>query len=210
MKTSILDTQITAPNDGAMRTRIVRKLLEGLKSPLKVADLGAGPCIFSKIARDAGHRVTAFDARTVRRPSLEELGSIEFVEADVRNVDLQNFNVILFLGLLYHLEIEDQEKLLKRCNHACVILDCQVHVPALVQNPNPEEWQKKLITERGYSGIRFIEGDNPMASVGNKTSFWHTESSMQRLFENAGFNHLYVIDPIFTSKYGGRRFYMAI
>lgn len=209
MKVRKIKTGIAAPNDGAMRTAIVRKVLESLGGPYRVADLGAGPCIFSKIARDAGHEVTAIDARTVRKPSDEDLGSVRFVHADVREFDLSGFEVILFLGLFYHLEIPDQLEMLKRCRHATVILDTQVHVPELVQNPNPEPWENTIVHQDGFEGVVFPEGDNPMASVGNKTSFWHTDESMIRIFERAGYEKLQVIDPLFTTKYGGRRFFVG-
>ena len=208
MEVVSVDTGVTAPNDGAMRTGIVRYLFSGMPKGQRVADLGAGPCIFAKIARDAGHDVTAVDARTVRKPPDEELGSIKFVHGDVRDFDVSGFDIVLFLGLLYHFDIEDQEEMLRRCNSATVILDCEVHVPELVQG-TPKEWQTTVVREGAYEGVRYPEDDNPMASVGNETSFWHTEESMTRLFKNAGYDRLAIIDPLFTSKYGGRRFYVA-
>lgn len=208
MEVTTVNTGVTAPNDGAMRTGIVRHLLAEMPSPQKVVDLGAGPCIFSRIALDAGHDVTAVDARTVRKPPEEELGGIKFVHSDVRDYDVSGFDIVLFLGLFYHFDIDDQEEMLRRCNKATVVLDCEVHVPELVQGEFGD-WQKSVIREGDYEGVRFPENDNPMASVGNKTSFWHTEASMLKIFENAGFSRVSVIEPIFTSKYGGRRFYVA-
>src|SRR5271165_4539056 len=73
----------------AVRTQIFRRLLSRLgKKGAKLADLGAGPCIFAKISRDEGYAVTAVDARTARRPADVELGSIKFVQSDVRAFDL--------------------------------------------------------------------------------------------------------------------------
>lgn len=208
MEVTKIETGVTAPNDGAMRTGIVRRLLSGFPPRQRVVDLGAGPCIFARIARDAGHEVTAVDARTVRKPPDEELGSIKFVHFDVREFDVSGFDIVLFLGLLYHFDIDDQVGMLRKCNHTTVILDCEVHVTELVQG-TPKEWQTTIIQEGDYEGVRYPEDDNPMASVGNKTSFWHTEPSMRRLFENSGFRRLAIVDPLFTSKYGGRRFYVA-
>ncbi|MCC6718584.1 MAG: hypothetical protein IT555_11935 [Acetobacteraceae bacterium] len=48
-------------------------------------------------------------------------------------------------------------------------------------------------------------GDNPMAWIGNRTSFWHTEASMARLFGKAGYSQAIVIDPILASGNGARR-----
>jgi Flp pilus assembly protein TadD len=47
-----------------------------------------------------------------------------------------------------------------------------------------------------------------MASVGNRESFWPTEPSLLRMFEDAGFRKAAVVDPLFLSKYGARRYYL--
>jgi SAM-dependent methyltransferase len=176
-----------------------------------MVDLGCGPCLFARHARDFGFQVTAVDARTVRIPSPEELGSIKFVHADVRDFDVSGFDLIAMLGLAYHFDIDDQISLLKRCREsgAMTIMESQVHVPALAipQSNPPGEWETRLVSREGYEGLEFPERDNPMASVGNPISFWHTEESWLKLFENVGFSSVALIDPVFQSKYGGRRFY---
>ena len=72
---------------------------------------------------------------------------------------------------------------------------------------DPKDWHE-LVERDGYVGVDFPEGNNPMASIGNKRSFWHTEASMELLFERAGYSRVIVIDPIFVSAYGARRFYV--
>jgi len=62
----------------------------------RLVDLGAGPCVFSKIAASLGHAVTAVDARVVRRP--DDLGGIAFRQEDVRQTDLSTFDVVMILG----------------------------------------------------------------------------------------------------------------
>ena len=171
-----------------------------------LVDLGAGHCKFSQWAAKLGFEVTAVDGRTVRLP--EDLGAIRFVLSDVRDYDPRGHGVVALLGLLYHLEIADQESLLRRCCYgAPVIVETQVHVPELVTG-EAKDWHA-LVTRDGYEGVDFPEGDNPMASIGNRTSFWHTEASMIRLFERTGYGAVTVIDPVFVSGYGARRFYVA-
>ena len=208
MNISIVDTQI--PISNTVRTRIFRALIEPLPRG-RMVDLGCGPCLFAKHARDFGFEVTAVDARTVRIPSPEELGSIRFVHADVRDFSLLGFDLIAMLGLVYHFDLDDQIIMLKRCREtgATTILDSQIHVPALAipQSDPPKEWETRVISREGYEGLEFPEGDNPMASAGNPISFWHTENSWLKLFENVGFSSVAAINPIFQSKYGGRRFY---
>ena len=198
-------------NEGTHRVNTFRHLLNHVLDIQsgRFVDLGAGPCIFSKIARDAGFNVTAIDGRDVRVPSQSELGSIKFVKSDVREFDVSQFDVVVIFGLLYHFDIEDQISLLKRCNNAnSVIIDTQFHDINLV-TPALSDLSNGSIVERiGYKGIEVREVDNPMASIGNNKSFWHTESSLLKLFEDCGYHSAILIDPVYVSKYGPRRFYI--
>jgi len=178
---------------------------ENFPEPTKVVDLGAGPCVFARHLDAMGHHVTAVDARTVRVP--DDLGSISFVHADVREFDVSPFDLVLFVGLFHHFEIEDQLAMIRKCAGKPVILDTEVHIPAMVTSPQPAEWQATVVQEQGYEGVVFPELDNPMASVRNPRSFWHTPESILRLFEQAGVGTTHVVDPLFVSKYGARRFY---
>lgn len=200
---------IAVPSDdiGVHRVATFVHILKHVVAPQQrtLVDLGAGHCKFSVWATRLGFEVTAVDGRTVRLP--EDLGSIRFVEADVRDYDPRGHGVVAILGLLYHLEVADQESLLRRCCYgAPVIVETQVHVPEMVAN-DPKDWHR-LVERDGYCGLDFPENNNPMASIGNKTSFWHTEASMELLFERAGYSRVVVIDPIFVSGYGARRFYV--
>jgi tetratricopeptide (TPR) repeat protein len=194
---------------GAARMRIFRYLLGCVaKQGDRVVDLGAGHCAFSRVARDMGHLVTAVDARTERKPDDSELDTIQFVQTDVRAFDLGGFDVIIFLGLLYHLELTAQLDILRRCaaTKVPVILETQVHVEAMVPESETRPWARELVRRGEYEGVVFPEGDNPMASVGNPESFWATEPALLAMLGNAGFTHAIVVDPLLQSKYGARRF----
>ncbi|QLH37772.1 MAG: class I SAM-dependent methyltransferase [Defluviicoccus sp.] len=172
-----------------------------------LVDLGAGHCKFSLLAaRRLGYTVTAVDGRRERVPA--ELGSVRFVQADVREFDPCGFGVVAILGLLYHLEIVDQERLLRRsANGVPVIVETQVHVPEMISPESARPWHVPVERD-GYQGVIFPENNNPMASIGNATSFWHTEASIIRLFARSGFRRVVLIDPLFSSAYGARRFYL--
>jgi hypothetical protein len=207
-----LTVDVHAPNDGARRTNTVRWLLDNdalAANGKRLADLGAGPCVFAKIARDRGYDVVAVDGRTERLPDDSELHGIRFLQADVRDFDPTGFDVIFILGLLYHFDIDDQLALLRTCaSGPKVLVDTQVHVPELIALRTKEGWEERIVQRGGYEGVEFPEGDNPMASIGNPKSFWHTEESLLKLFVDAGFDRITKISPIFQSKYGGRRFYI--
>jgi len=194
---------------GVARMRIFRYLLASVgREGDRVVDLGAGHCAFSRVAREMGYLVTAVDARTERKPDDADLGTIRFVEADVREFDLAGFDIIVFLGLLYHLDLPAQVDILRRCavTKAPVILETQVHVEAMVPASETRPWARTLVRRGDYEGVVFPEGDNPMASVGNRESFWATEPALLAMLRDAGFTHATIIDPLLQSKYGARRF----
>ncbi len=206
-----LTVTVPAPTDGAHRTNTFRYLLDHVVRPRKntLVDLGAGPCIFAKIARDRGYQVDAVDGRTVRLPPPEELGSINFIQSDVRHFDPSGYGIVVCFGLLYHLTIGDQVDLLRRCaDGATVILETELHDPTMVTAKEPDPWQTTIVRRDRYEGVIFTENDNPMASIDNPQSFWHTERSILRLFADTGYSSVTMIEPRFQSKYGARQFFV--
>jgi len=206
--TSIRTTTLNIPPELAAndkRNSLFAYLLDNTIDGKTLLDLGAGHCGFSKRARAAGYEVTAVDARTERLPN--DLDGIRFIEADVRNFDTSGYDVILILGLLYHLTIEDQEELLSRAIGATVVVDTQVHDPRKVTE-HAGEWAQRIVYSGSYEGIEFPENDNLMASIGNPVSFWHTEPSLLTLFGNCGYNEAMIVEPKYISKYGARGFYI--
>jgi tetratricopeptide (TPR) repeat protein len=225
MEVSTLDSQLIVPipestaldsmkfliEQTVTRSTLFRFLLAGAaKKGARVVDLGAGPCVFAKLARDDGYVVTAVDARTVRKPAAEELGSIRFVHSDVREFDVTGFDVIVCLGLFYHFDMDDQLMLLDRFVRAGVpvILETQIHIDALVPATETRDWARKVVSRGAYEGVVFPEGDNSRASIGNPESFWATEPSLLRMIEAAGFKSARIVDPVYQSSYGARRYFL--
>ncbi|EKD07735.1 class I SAM-dependent methyltransferase [Limnospira platensis] len=209
--TTNVQVNIESNNEGNHRVKTFRYLINNVLNVKsgKLVDLGAGPCIFAKIARDVGFNVTAVDGRDARVPSNDELGSIQFVKSDVREFDVSNFDIVLILGLLYHFDVEDQISLLKKCNQAhTVIIDTQFHDINLATPALSERSNNSVVERLGYQGIEFFEANNPMASIGNSKSFWHTEKSLLKLFEDCAYHSVTLVDPVYVSKYGARRFYL--
>ena len=119
----------SVPSDdiGVHRIATFVHILKHVVAPQQrtLVDLGAGHCKFGVWATKLGFEVTAVDGRTARLP--KDLGAIRFVEADVRTYDPRGHGVVAILGLLYHLELADQESLLRRCRYgAPVIVETQV------------------------------------------------------------------------------------
>jgi SAM-dependent methyltransferase len=160
-----------APDEGAERLAIFRSVLAPMR-PGRLVDLGTGHGKFALAAAELGWSVTAVDARSERLPGA---AGIEWVEADVREFPLEGYDCVSILGLLYHLEVDDQLDLLRRAAGTTTIVDTHVALGATHR-------------ERGYDGRTFGEElEAATASWGNPTSFWPTEESLIRQFHDAGF-----------------------
>jgi hypothetical protein len=169
------------------RELILRELL-GLFPPGKLIDLACGNGVFSIAAQDLGWQVTAVDARTVRMPMTP---GITWIQQDVRETDVSGFDVILLMGLLYHMELADQLDLLRRCSNAVTILDTH-------HSTSPTH------DEGGYAGHTFREipedhptslEDSPRAAWGNATSFWATQPDLVRMLHDSGFGTVLALVP---------------
>lgn len=134
------------------------------------------------------------------------LENLEFVQDDVRNLSKEKygyFDVVLCLGILYHLDVPDVFLFLEKIAEVCqgfVLIDTHVGVP------------KKSYTYMGrkYWGRTFAEHHvNPTsaeyhvdftskerskqlwASLDNPESFWITRPSLYNALSHAGFTSVY-------------------
>ncbi|WAX56017.1 class I SAM-dependent methyltransferase [Jatrophihabitans cynanchi] len=161
-----------------------------------LVDLGAGHGGFSKIAADMGWRVTAVDARSTRFPVDQR---IRWVVSDVREFDnYADVDVVLCLGLWYHLTLQDQLDLAKRVHPRPLIIDTHVGTR------NPDEYHganpriSTLIGSNGYEGRYYNEAglrNSPTASWGNDLSFWPTVATLERQLYEAGYDTVEHLAP---------------
>lgn len=150
-------------------------------SPGRLVDLGAGHGTFSIRAAERGWQATAVDARTERFPDHD---GVTWVNEDVRETDLSGFDLILNLGLLYHLTLEDQLSLFDRAKGTPMILDTHVGVEA-----ERGYHLSPVVEEQGYRGRLYSEEGIqhvPTASFGNLMSFWPTPDSLIRMLTERG------------------------
>lgn len=124
--------------------------------------------------------------------------NLKFVQDDVRNVCREKygeFDVVLCLGILYHLDAPDCFKLLEAIAEVCsgiAIIDTHVSFR-----------RDAMVTHKGhqYAGWRYREyirkptpeqtEDRKWASIGNVRSFWPTKPSLVNAIVDAGFNSVY-------------------
>jgi hypothetical protein len=214
MKIEQLTLDLGIPQDGSdaqtgkLRMATYRHILSLMPSG-SLLDLGAGHCKFAIIARDKRYSVTAVDARDERVP-YKDLGTIVFSKSDVRQFPVRGYNVILMLGLLYHMTLADQRDLLRRASTSITVIDTQLRDANVKPTSSSDGWHERLVREQEYEGVQFRENEkNPIGGVGNAYSFWHTRESLLRLLEASGYSKTVVIQPPYRTKYGARQWFLA-
>lgn len=162
--------------------------LSGDLASIRVLDLA---CLEGLYAVELARRGASVVAVEAREPHVEKvrfardalgLGDrLEIVHGDVRDATLDalgSFDVVLCLGILYHLEAADALGLLRSVGEMATraaIVETQVALSG------PEE-------HAGHRGLTYAEPpDQPWASVGNATSFWFTRPSLLNALAAAGF-----------------------
>src|SRR5690625_1565140 len=164
-------------------------------------DLGAGHGEHSRRAADAGWQVTAVDARDERFPNDDR---ITWVRQDVREVDLAGYDLILCLGLFYHLTLDDQLDLLKRTSGTPLILDTHV------ATDQPTHQLSDPIEDRGYHGRYYSETGwqtRATASWNNTQSFWPTPETLYRMLADHGYPAVFAGTPWVTTD---RTFFLCV
>lgn len=131
------------------------------------------------------------------------LGNIQFFQDDVRNLSLEKygyFDVVLCLGIFYHLDAPDIFKFAKNiervCNHLAIF---DTHVSRSAE-------QSYLYNDREYWGRNYREDETVWASIGNSTSVWLTRPSLYNLLIDVGFSSVYECHMPLIPKYEQMRF----
>lgn len=151
-----------------------------------LVDLGAGHGAFARRAADLGWQVTAVDARRDRFPDDPR---VTWVEADVRTVDVAPFDLVVCLGLFYHLTLDDQLDLLDRVAGRPLLLDTHVANGASRHALSDE------VTQQGYTGRFYKEGSGLRSSWRNVRSFWPTPESLHRMLAEHGYPVVFACEP---------------
>jgi SAM-dependent methyltransferase len=188
------------PDGPLHKGSIFRQLLAPMR-PGRMLDLGAGKGNFSLSAAELGWDVTAVDARTVRWPNADteadpvvadRIRGIRWIQADVRTFPIApgDYDLICILGLLHHLEVADQQDLLRRCASTLLLLDTRI-APAV--RDEQDGFEGMAIREHGETD----EERNlvPTAAWGNAVSFRHTEESLVRLLRESGYAQVMPMRP---------------
>jgi SAM-dependent methyltransferase len=196
----------TLPDGGAdpSRLRRVVQLAADLTgrplSELRVLDLGALEGQYAVEFALHGAEVVAIEGREANaakaRLAAEVLGldNLEVRQEDVRGLSAEghgSFDVVLCLGLLYHLDGADVFAFLDRLADVCTSL--------LILDTHVGLHPRRLYRHAGhdYRGVTFVEHSpqasaeqrqrSLWASLDNEESFWPTRASLLNALQRSGF-----------------------
>lgn len=165
----------------------------------RLVDLGTGHGVFAQRAADLGWDVTAIDARSERWPDDDR---VTWVKGDIREHDLERYDLIACLGVFYHLTCDDQLSLLSRSAGTPMIIDTHL------DHGEHEHSLSDPVTEGdGYAGRHYSEPFALTSAWGNRHSFWPTLASFQRMLARHGYDTVLTVEPWST---GDRTFFVAL
>jgi SAM-dependent methyltransferase len=183
--------------------QIVQVVTDVARAPidqLRVLDLGALEGLFALEFARRGATVVAVEGREANLEKIRfakdvlGLDRLELRLEDVRRLDREQhgeFDVILCLGLLYHLDAPDVFVLLERMRESCrdlTVIETRVH---------PFSTARREYQARTYGGV---VGDEPppdtpplsrevlWSSIGNPKSFELTRTSLSNALADAGYS----------------------
>jgi SAM-dependent methyltransferase len=193
-----------AGNVNGVKVRRVMQLIRDLaKVPfneLRIRDFACGEGVYAIEAALRGANVLAFDGRAERMDEGIDLArrlglaNVTFEQADVRNVTAGSHgraDIILFLGILYHLDDRDALSVLQniydQCEHL-VIIDTHVAPEGRYEvEHNGRRYQGVKVREHADDDAPEIRSARLGASMDNPFSFWFTRESLCRVLHDVGF-----------------------
>jgi len=163
--------------------------LEGMYS-IAFAQQGAKVCAIE--GREANIEKARFAAKIL------SLGNIDFDQDDVRNLSEEkygSFDVVLCLGILYHLNAPDLFTFLEQVFNVCrrfAIIDTHISLsPEESFQYNKKLYWGKIVLEHPPNATDEEKQKKLWSSLDNPTSFYLTHSSLCSLLTHVGFTSVY-------------------
>ena len=196
-------------NANGVKVRRVMQITSDLtKVPfeeLRIVDLACGEGVYSIEAAVRGADVLAVDARSERMDEGARtavrlgLSNLKFEQNDIRNIDVRShgqFDIVFFLGILYHLDAEDIFPVLRNIYDMCeqfVVIDTHIALQNMDEvEYNGHVYHGKKWREHSDIDPEEIRKSRLLSSVDNTWSFWFTLESLIRLLNDTGFSSVYV------------------
>jgi cyclopropane fatty-acyl-phospholipid synthase-like methyltransferase len=197
------------PQAGEQNGEKVRRILQlirdfaGDPARLRVLDLGCGDGVYAIEAALHGAEVRAVDARRQRmdvgaaHARRHGLDRVRFELGDVRHVRAAThgrFDVVLALGILYHLDVDDLFAVLANLRGLCgdaglCLIDTFVSLaPDLRIERGGASYEGQRLREHGDGDPPEVRRERVLRSIDNAFSLRLTLPSLVRALEAAGFS----------------------
>lgn len=202
---------LKAPQVGLANGVKVRRIMQITKDlvskpfdKLRILDLGCGEGVYAIEAALRGAEVVALDVRIQRMEQgaacakRHDLTNVRFVQEDVRNVTCQSFgtfDVVYFLGLLYHLDAPDVFSVLERIYALCdkvLLIDTLISLKAR----EGVKWRGEVHTgqrcrEHDDDDTAEVRRSRVLRSIDNTFSFRFSRESLLKTLYDVGFSSAY-------------------
>lgn len=171
---------------------------------LRILDLGCLEGLYSLELARRGASVVAIDGREANIEKTRfakealSLDNVEIVQDDVRNLCVANygqFDIVLCLGLLYHLDAPDVFSFIEGIAQVCkryAIIDTRVSLAAKqFRSFNGMKYWGRTFVEHYSDSTTEDRLKSPWASLDNPRSFWLTRPSLYTILSHAQFTSVY-------------------
>lgn len=187
-----IDEQLNAPGDAERTAGVLGIIAERRPlAGLRVLDLACRTGAFTHAAAAAGAAAYGIEGRVENLTLAAERGDngAQYMLGDVRGLspDIHGtFDVVLCLGILYHLDASDALQLLRAMRAVTepggfAVIDTHVGAPTDTAEVGGDV----------YRGWRYPEPpDGWWSSIGNRQSFWFTPDSLDDAVHNAGWTDI--------------------
>jgi SAM-dependent methyltransferase len=192
----------------AVKVRRVMQITQDLAgrpfSELRILDLGCGEGVYAIEAGLRGASVLALDARTERMElgaacaDRHALDSVTFRQEDVRGVDRDThgeFDVVLCLGLLYHLDTPDVFRLLERIQELAtrlVVIDTLIALRGEIDvSHRGRTYRGERRREHGDDDPADMRRSRVLRSLDNTFAFRFTRGSLVQALHDVGFSSVH-------------------
>jgi 2-polyprenyl-3-methyl-5-hydroxy-6-metoxy-1,4-benzoquinol methylase len=192
---------VAGGNEARLR-RVVQLVTDLARSPieqLRVLDLGALEGLFAVELARRGARVVAIEGREANLEKMRlakdafGLENLELRLEDIRALSPEEhgeFDVVLCLGLLYHLDSPDVFRLLETMRDVCrglVIIDTRIALHQAVWREYRGRRYWGLIGSEPPPDTPRLSRDALWSSIGNQYSFELTRASLCNALADAGY-----------------------
>jgi len=194
-------------DNSALSRKVVRAVCDLAHRPLtglRVLDLACAHGHYAFEMAKLGANVLGIEGRASwleqARSTKEETGlaNVEFVQDDVRTLSKEKygeFDIVLCLGILYHLDVPDLFEFLARVYEVCrdfAIVETHFAAkPSVMHQWRGKRYWGTLIPEHPVGATREQKLKNLGSSLDNETAFWLTQASLCNVLQHVGFTSVF-------------------